>query len=92
MTEYFNFKGSEHVTFDNRPGTTPGHGIFYPPILFLPGYPPFRGGAYGGQIPRKWHREFTRNPSIGHDSERSVFPEYPIFQDLFLPFSLTPKH
>ena len=33
----------------------------------------FTGGAYGGKIPRKWHREFTRNPSIGHNSERSVF-------------------
>ena len=34
---------------------------------------PFTGGACGGKIPRKWHREFTGNPSIGHNSERRGF-------------------
>jgi hypothetical protein len=73
MTKYCDSKGSEYVGLKTAPeryrGTTFYTRLSYP----YPDTPSFTGGAYGGKIPRKWHREFTRNPSIGHNSERRGF-------------------
>ena len=73
MTKYCDSKGSEHVKLTTVPERY-RDATFYIRLSYpYPDTFTFTGGACGGKIPRKWHRKFTKNPSIGHNSERSVF-------------------
>jgi hypothetical protein len=73
MTKYFDSRGSEHVILKTAPERHRDAAFSIRLSYPYPDTLPFTGGACGGKIPRKWYREFTGNPSIGHNSERSAF-------------------